>query len=50
MGVLSVGMPASLAMYNREGSIYPSKVEKELQNYKMQDGKKPKELYFNRGL
>lgn len=48
--VLSIGSPASLALYNREGEIKPNKVERELQNYRMKGGEQAKAFYFNRGL
>lgn len=45
LGIISlsllVGLPMTVAAFEQEGQIQSSAVEKELQDYKMQNGEKP---------
>ena len=49
-GVLLFALPASVALYNREGKVQAGAVEKELQGHRMQNGRTSNYFYYNKGL
>ena len=49
-GILTLGLPASIAMFAHRGSIKAKDTEKEFRDTTLANGRKPYVYYFNRGL
>ena len=48
--ILTLGLPASIAMFAQRGSIKARDLEKEFKETNLANGRKPYVYYFNRGL
>lgn len=49
-GILTLGLPASIAWFSQKGNIKAKYVEPEFRDATLSTGKKPYMFYFNRGL